>query len=65
MTRIKALEIVKNMERTITTMTDVDNPINDQFPPARPKKTKLISIQEKLIEKYDIKDKEYKMKLNE
>jgi hypothetical protein len=60
MTRIKALEIVKNMEHTILAMKD-DAPVsNEQFPPARMKKTKLVAMQKKLIEKYKIDSEEYR-----
>lgn len=64
MSRGKAVEIVRNMERTINTMVEAEGPTNDQFPPARIKKTKLISMQDKLISKYEIKDKEYKFSIN-
>lgn len=59
MTRIKALEVVRNMEFTISAMND-DAPIsNEQFPPARMKKTKLVAMQTKLIKKYKIDSEEY------
>jgi hypothetical protein len=34
---------------------------NEQFPPARVKKSKLISIQSKLLKKFSIKDREYRL----
>jgi|TARA_R110000782_G_scaffold241762_1_gene328221 hypothetical protein len=59
MTRIKALEVIKNMENTILAMKD-DAPVsNEQFPPARMKKTKLVAMQTKLIKKYKIDSEEY------
>lgn len=47
------------MEFTISAMND-DAPIsNEQFPPARMKKTKLVAMQTKLIKKYKIDSEEY------
>ena len=61
MSRKKAVEIIRNLEKTISTMTD-DIPIsNEQFPPARVKKSKLVSIQSKLIGKFNIKAREYRL----
>ena len=61
MSRKKAVEIIRNLEKTISSMTD-DLPIsNEQFPPARVKKSKLISIQLKLIKKFTIKSREYRL----
>lgn len=47
------------MENTILAMKD-DAPVsNEQFPPARMKKTKLVAMQTKLIKKYKIDSEEY------
>ena len=65
MSRVKALEIVRNMERTINTMPPIDTTIhNEQFPGARIKKSKLVSMQLKLLQKYEIEEKEYKKSIN-
>ena len=61
MSRKKAVEIIRNLEKTISTMTDEIPISNEQFPPARVKKSKLISIQSKLIGKFNIKTKEYRL----
>ena len=52
MSRRKAIEIVKNLTNTIATMGTVEVVANDQFPPARAKKSKLIKIAHKLVLKY-------------
>ena len=62
MSRRRAVEIIKNLEKTISTMSEEQIPVtNEQFPPARVKKSKLVSIQSKLIGKYEIKDREYRL----
>jgi len=61
MSRKKAVEIMKNLEKTISTMTDELPISNEQFPPARVKKSKLISIQCKLLKKFNIKNREYRL----
>ena len=63
MSRKKAVEIIRNLEKTISTMTD-EVPIptyNEQFPPARVKKSKLMAIQSKLIGKFEIRRREYRL----
>tara|TARA_R110000851_G_scaffold288949_1_gene443073 strand:- start:246 stop:434 length:189 start_codon:yes stop_codon:yes gene_type:complete len=61
MSRKKALEIIRNLEKTISSMTE-DLPVsNEQFPPARVKKSKLVSIQSKLLKKFKIKITEYRL----
>lgn len=62
MSRKKAVEIIRNLEKTISTMTEEQQTVfNEQFPPARVKKSKLVSIQSKLITKYGIKNREYRL----
>jgi len=61
MSRKKAVEIIRNLEKTISTMTDEIPISNEQFPPARVKKSKLISIQSKLIGKFNINESEYRL----
>tara|TARA_Y100000768_G_C23586228_1_gene499469 strand:+ start:183 stop:383 length:201 start_codon:yes stop_codon:yes gene_type:complete len=65
MSRTKAVEIVRNMERTLSTMVDIETNVhNEQFPPARMKRSKLRSMQSKLLTKYKINENEYKPSIN-
>tara|TARA_R100001509_G_scaffold165223_1_gene145840 strand:+ start:181 stop:381 length:201 start_codon:yes stop_codon:yes gene_type:complete len=65
MSRTKALEIVKNMERTLSTMIDIETNVhNEQFPPARMKRSVLRKMQQKLLKKYSINENEYKPSIN-
>jgi|TARA_R110001592_G_scaffold20489_8_gene83057 hypothetical protein len=61
MSRKRALSIVKNLNRTISSMIDVKVIPNEQFPGVRANKQKLNSIKDKLLKKYDIREYEYKI----
>tara|TARA_Y100000004_G_C8727675_1_gene332894 strand:- start:204 stop:389 length:186 start_codon:yes stop_codon:yes gene_type:complete len=52
--RERAIDIVKNLHRTINNMIEVKVIPNDQFPGARADKQKLKKIKNNLIKKYKI-----------
>ena len=58
MSKEKAIEVVRNLNRTINNMIDVKVIPNDQFPGARADKQKLKRIKNNLIKKYKISELE-------
>ena len=58
MSKEKAIEVVRNLNRTINNMIDVKVIPNDQFPGARADKQKLKRIKKNLIKKYKISELE-------
>ena len=58
MSKEKAIEVVRNLIRTINNMIDVKVIPNDQFPGASADKQKLKRIKKNLIKKYKISELE-------
>jgi hypothetical protein len=57
MSKERAIKIIKNLQLTISKMNPIKNTVsNEQFPPSRVSKVKLIGIISRLIKKYKLKN---------